>query len=892
MSWFQRLGNVARPARLSRELDRELSFHIAERVDELVASGMSEADAVREARRRFGSTERYRERARDADVLGWLESLVADLRYAARALRASPAFALVAVLSLALGIGANTAIFSLVDAVMLRSLPVSHPEELVQVNIGDDGAEVTNPIWEAVRDRGGLFAAAAAFAPRRFDLASGGEARYALGNWVSGGYFGMLGVRPALGRLLVPDDDRRGCAATVVLSHGFWRSEMGGDPRVVGRALALDGHPFTIVGVADASFTGLEVGRAPQVYAPICAEAVVEGKGSTLDNRSVWMYNIVARLAPGVTLADARARLAAASPAIFTATLPGDWDARGQQEYLSNVLTPEAATNGLSALRVRYRQPLLVLMGVVGVVLLIACANVANLLLARATAREHEIAVRLAMGAGRGRIVRQLLTESVMLAVLGAALGVVVARWGTGALVALLSTRAQPVWLDLAVSWRVLGFTAAVATATGVAFGLVPAWRATRVQPQAAMRARGRGTASAHRAFGAGQALVVGQVALSLALVCAAGLLLGTFRKLDTLDPGFDREGLLLVSASGGRVERTPERQRAERSAIIERLAAAPGVRAVSASVITPVSGIGWNERLRVEGFTPRDERDALAYFNGVTDGYFGTLGSSIVAGRDFTRADGVGSPRVAIVNRAMARRFFGDASPIGRTIRADRPNAQPDPIEIVDVVEDASYRSLREEPPPTVFVPIDQMTDPFPWVFFELRTAGSPSAVVPVVKRELAQVAPDLALEFTTMSDQVRSSLARERLMALLSASFGALALLLAVVGLYGIMAYGVARRRGEIGVRIALGATRARVVRLVLGEAGRLVVAGLVLGTLLALAGSRLVASFLYGLAPTDPATIALSAFVLASVALAAGALPAWRAARLDPMVALREE
>ena len=893
MAWYHRLANLVRSRRLSRDLDREISFHLAERVDELVAGGMSREEAERAARRRFGNPTALKERTRDVDVLGWLESVLADLRYAARALRRSPGFAAVAILSLGLGIGANTAIFGIVDAVMLRSLPVLRPQELLQVNFGAGrGDTFTNPLWEEIRDRQDVFDGIFAYSNQEFDLAAGGEARRTAGAFVGGAFFETLGVRPAAGRLLAAGDDVRGCPGVAVLGHGLWQSEYGADPGILGRSISLDGHPMTIVGVAAREFSGIEVGRATQLYVPLCAESILRGEGSALDERSHWFLAIVGRPKEGLTPAAVGARLTALSPEILAATLPADWDARGRDEYLGWRFDVQPASNGLSQLRLRYRDALVALMGAVGVVLLIACANVANLLLARATARQREIGVRFAIGAGRRRIVRQLLTESLLLSLLGAAVGVLFARWGSDLLVRLLSTRETAVWLDLAIDVRVLAFTTAVAMLTGILFGLAPAWRATRVSPQAAMRAHASAAGDGRTRLLVPKTLVVAQLALSVVLVAAAGLLVGSFRTLATLDAGFARDGVLLVEADMRNAGIPEDRLRDVQHRMLDELRTIPGVLAASASELTPVSGMGWNGPLQVEGLAASDFRERMVFFNAVSEDYFETMGTALLAGREIGPGDVAGAPRVAVVNRAMARKFFGDGNPVGRTFVEERPDGVRPPVEVVGVVEDAKYMTLREAPRPVAYLSLRQNAVMHPGVYFELRTAGAPAGLVPRVVEVIGRQSPSVSLTFRTLADQVAASLARERLLATLSGAFGALALLLAMVGLYGTMSYSVARRSREFGIRIALGAVRPRLLRMVFGEVGRLALLGVALGALGALGASRIVESFLYGVSATDPLTLALAAATLVLVALVAGIVPAWRVARLDPVTALREE
>lgn len=900
MSWHHRLANFLRPARLGRDIDREVRFHVDELIDDLVARGRTPDAARREAYARFGHRQVVKERVRDVDVPRWLETLSGDLRYALRALRAAPAFTGVIVLSLALGIGANTAIFTLINAVMLRTLPVRDPGALVELTVADDGARngqsasvnstFTNPIWEAIRDGRPGLAGTLAFSNQGYDLSNGGVERPTQGAMVSGSYFNVLGVTPALGRLLLPSDDVRGCPATAVLAHAFWQAEYGGAPSVIGRTISLNGHAFEIIGVAPAGFLGVQVGRAPSVYFPICALDVLQPDRHALDARSNWYLSIMGRLAPGQTLAGTRAALATMARGVFEATTPQHWSPSEQERYRQKGLSARPASTGLSQLRGQYRDALYVLLAVVGVVLLVACANVAQLLMARAAAREHEVAVRLAIGAGRGRLVRQMLTESLVLAFAGAAAGLLFARWSSALIVGYLSP-GNPVALDLAMDPRVLGYTIAVAVATGLLFGVVPAWRSSRVDPQVAMHGAGRGVVgdSRHRIQ---RAMVAGQLALSLVLVVAAGLLGGSFRRLLTLDPGFRREGVLLADVNWARLGYPDEREAAIRQELLDRVRAIPGVQRASASLITPISGSGWNDLVAVDGFTPATERDALLWFNGIATDYMATMGTRLVAGRDIAADDRIGSPDVILINQAAVRHFFGGRDPIGRQLRVSTHDSLGAPLTVIGVVEDAKYRRMTEEAPPTAYVPLAQSPTWGPSVTLSIRTNGAPGALIPTVTRALAELDPAIGISFTSLETQVLNSLARPRLLATLSTFFGGLALLLAVIGLYGAIAYGVARRRPEIGVRLALGATRRGVIRMVIGEAGTVVLIGVVAGGILALAAGRVLAAFLYGVAPNDAATLALAAVTLAFVALLAGAFPAWRASTVDPMEALRRD
>ena len=892
MAWYHRLLNVVRSGRLGRDLDREISFHLAERSDALVDAGTGPDEAAREARRRFGNPTVHKERARDADVTRWLEAMAADVRYALRALRASPGFTFVAVLSLALGIGANTAIFGLTNSLVLKALPVRDPEGLLQVTLGDErGAYWTNPLWEQLRDHATSLQGAFAYGGQTINLADGGEARPANGAYVSGAFFTSLGVRAIAGRLLQPADDFRGCPGVATVSAGFAERTFGNAEAAVGRAISLNGHPYEVTGVADPAFFGVEVGRRDDVYVPICSQAIELGPNS-LDARSRWYLEVMARAGNGLSVERVRAALRALAPASYTATLPPNWSTAQQESYLKGTFDVLPAATGFSSMRKSYGRALITLMVVVGLVLLIACANIANLLLARGAARRHEIAIRLAIGASRGRVLRQLVTESLVLSLAGAAVGAVFAQWASHLLVGFLSTKGKAVYLDLAVDVRVLLFTGGIAVLTGLLFGMVPAWRASRVDPQVSMKAAGRGIVDADARHRAGRVLVIGQVALSLALVAAAGLLLGSFRTLATLNPGFRRHGVLLANTSFKNEKLAPAAQRVVQDAILDELRLVPGVEAAGAAVLTPVGNTMWNQFVEVPGYTPEKQDDALVWMNQVSDGYLSALGTPLLTGRDITPGEGPGTPQVAVINQAMAHRFFGAANPVGRTFRLIDGRKTSTPFEVIGVAADAKYQRLTDDAPPTAYFPFGQGDELWSQITFVVRGNGDPTALEAAVTSIVGAHGASISLRFTTIDEQLAASLTRPRLLASLSAFFGGLALLLAMIGLYGTMSYTVTRRRNEIGIRVALGAVRARVVSMVIGEALVLIVIGIALGLVLALATTRLVQAFLFGLTPTDPVTLAGAALLLTVVAVAASVIPALRAARLDPMDALRQD
>jgi putative ABC transport system permease protein len=892
VSW---LGRLLRGGRMERELDRELRDHIERQTADYVAGGMSEAEARRRARLEFGGLEGVKEECRDARGTRLASDLVQDLRYGLRVLRKSPGFTFVAIASLALGIGANTAIFTLVDSLLLRALPVRDPGALVRLKDGS----WTNPIWEAIRERAPqLVERAAACSNTRFDLASGGEAQLAEALYASGEFFDVVGVPAMLGRTFTRDDDRRGGGGSgpvAVLSYAFWQRRYGGAASAIGATLTLNAVPVTVVGVTPPGFFGPTVGRSFDVAVPIATvERLEPSDRSRLDSRSWWWLDVIARLRPGQTVEEATQALRAAQPQIREATLPENWRPKDLEQYLrEQPLTLVPASNGFSEVRGDYERPLLTVMGVVALVLLIACANLASLLLARANARRQELGARLALGASRQRLARQLLAECLLLALPGAALGLVVAQWGSRLLVRQITSQQGIVSLDVSLHWRVLLFTVAVTLGTALLFGVAPALRATGFSPQDAIRQQGR-TLAGEGPGALGGPLVVVQVALSLVLVFAAGLFLRSFSGLATRDLGLDDNALLLVNLDAQRSGKA-----LDRGALFERVASeartAPGVAAAAVSVIAPVSGMGWNNRFQVQGGPVHADREASAWMNAVTSGWFATYRTALVAGRDFDTRDAEGAPHVLIVNEEFVRKFVGAGATLGRVVEQEGEPGKPrPPLEIVGVVKDAVYHSPRDPAEPTVYVPMAQLPDADIWPFASLAVrshAGSPAGLSRPLAAAIARVDPKLSLTFRLLSDQVGAAMMRERIVAMLSGFFGFLALFLAGLGLYGVTSHAVNRRRTEIGVRIALGADSKGVVRLVLGRASRLIAVGVVTGAVISLLLARFVEALLYGLPPRDPGTLVGAAAVLVGVGLLAAGLPARRASRIDPAEVLRE-
>jgi len=894
MRWADKLRMRARSLfrrrRVEQELDDELRFHLEQQSDENLAAGMSAGEARYAARRAIGGLEQIKENCRDTRRVNWIVDLGKDAGYALRILRKSPGFTAAAVLSLALGIGINTAVFSLINAVLLRALPVKNPEQLVVFNHRND---FSYPMYVDLRDGNTVLSGLLCRFTIPASLSAEGQTQRISAELVSGNYFQVLGVEALIGRTLTPDDARLpGAQPVAVLSNGFWRSRFGSDPGVVGKTIRLDGQPFTVVGITPAGFQGTEVGVSPDVRVPItmCRALIPDLPSDVAMNERGWGWlDLVGRLKDGVSRAQAESALNVfyiharerEVGGVFK-DLPPDAKAR----MLSERLQLEPGSRGVSDLREMFSRQLWILMMGVGIVLVIACANVAGLLLARATARQREIAVRLALGAGRVRIVRQLITESVILALIAAAASLLIARWGSHVLASFLPELRLPVVLNLDPGFPVMGFAVIVSLAAGTLFGLAPALQLTRSAVAPALKAQAS-LSGLRGPFTFRKVLTVAQVALSLLLLAGAGLFVRTLRNLKALDLGYGRENVLLLELVPLLNGYSDVQSARFFEQVIDRVNQLPGVRAASLGSMGLLGPGLTRQGIHVEGGnTPRGEESA-GWINSVSSKYFETLRIPLLLGRSFTVRDAKGAPRVAIVNQTFSRRYFGSAIAVGRRFGI----GDVSDIEIVGIVQDGKYKDVRERTPNVVYLPFEQNFDE-PMTLYA-RTVGDPTKVATAIRHAVQAVDPNVPVyNVRTLEAQLDESLSQERLVATLSSWFGAFALLLAAIGLYGVLAYSVTRRTNEIGIRMALGAERSGVIWMVLREALLLVSTGVAIGVPVALVLARLVSSLLYGLRPTDPLTLAASAILLFVVAAIASYLPARRASRVDPMMALRYE
>ena len=876
MSFWSRLGNVVRGDRLIRDIDEELESHIAE----AIAAGR---DPV-EARRAFGPPLLQREMSRDIRRVVWLGDSLMDFRYAMRALSRQPGFLVAAVLSLALGIGANTAIFSLIDAVVLRAIPVSKPEQLVQLtrvySKGQRGTSFSWPLYRYLRDGTQAFSGMLAedSGINRIDIDLHGSERVDAAA-VSGNYYAVLGLTPAAGRLLVPEDDVLGAQGVAVISDQYWQRRFARDPSAIGQVFTLKSVPVTIVGVTPPEFFGTLPGTNPDVTLPLSMSRLTGrwDDDAWRQRDGMNFLSVMGRVKPGTSSGQALVDVRAIFLSFVQAQAGQGIRMAGQQIGL------QTARNGFDRLRWRFSQPLLILMAIVGLVLLLACLNVSGLLLARAAARRREILVRCAIGAGRARLIRQFLTESLLLAILGSVAGVFLAIWFSSALVTLMANGATLV-LPRTPDWRLLAFTIAITLTTCLLVGVVPSLHATRLDLALGLQdARG----SSRRRLGG--ALVIGQIAISLVLLIGATLFVGTLIKLYSMDAGFRRDGLLTLKLDTREKPDSPRRQAVE-SDLLQEIRRMPGVEAAGAAQILVISGGGWMGMVRVEGLTPAPNDEDTAYYNAVSPGFFETMGTPLVAGRDFAERDVQSGARVAIVSESFVKRYFPDGIALGRHI--SNPGAGIDHYEIVGVARDAKYLDLKEAFPRTVYVPLNQKRMAGPTLLVH-TIASNPMWLVPEVEGALHNLDPAMRLgNVRTFEEHIDRSILTERIMATLGAFFGVLALVVACLGIFGVMAFQVAQRTREFGVRVALGATPRRVTTLVLGDVSVIVAIGSVIGAATAAGVARMIKAFLFGVGTTDPAVFIFAMILLAVASLCAGYIPARRAARVDPMVALRHE
>ena len=895
-----RLRSLFRPGHVERELDDELRGHLERQIEAHRAAGLTAEAARAAALREFGNVPLVQEQVRDTRGVSWLEDLVRDGRYALRSLRRARGYAVAAMASLALGIGANTAIFSLIDDVMVEKLPVDDPNRLFFIDNSDgkSGGRSAPPYpgFELMREGNRFMAGMAAFDENQFKVTIDGAPESVRGQYASGNFFEVLGVRALHGRTFTPADDsvfERGGpeGAVAVISHGFWRRRFGMDPAVLGRTIQVGTSLATIVGITPPEFTGLQTGSPIDVTIPMMLA------GRSVRARELWWFSAVGRLKPDATVEQARADL----EVLWDAYMVDIGQPRERRNpYFSGIALVPAA-KGLDGVRRQFSQPLLILMGIVLTVLLIGCANVANLLLARASARWNEIAVRLSLGASRARVVRQLVTEGAVLVVLGTVAGLAFARWGVSFLTRMLAPGGSGIVLTPEFNWRVLLFTAVVAALTTLLFSLAPALHATRVD---AAKPSATGVTPSARPLRLRQTLLVVQVTLSVALLCAAGLFVRTLANLYDFDTGFESAGVLTmeIGATLPTVNvppRTPERREmharvgAMWEEAIARVRELPGVVTAGAGGMSPLTGRDRGVLIQWFGGPPVPQEDREIHINQVTSGFVETMGIELLAGRGLTDRDRGGAPRVALLNETAAGVYFGSRQAALRRQIWFPGQTVEEPYEVVGVVRDVRYVDLRTPDEPMAYLPIEQSLEPMTSAVVVVRAQGDVSAVVSSARDAARRALPGgFALRVASMEERVDASLLRERLLSLLATFFGGLALALAWIGLYGVMTYAVVRRTREIATHVAIGAPQASIIWMIVREMMAVVAIGAVLGAAAALLAGRYLRTQLFDVAPADPAAVAAAVLLLLVVAVAAAYRPARRAARIDPVVALRME
>ncbi|MBS1827162.1 MAG: ABC transporter permease [Acidobacteria bacterium] len=831
---------------------------------------------------------------------------MADIRYAFRVLARTPIISLIVVASLALGIGANTAIFSMIHQIILRSLPVEAPEELAffyqpgpaQGRTSSDDKDMPafhHPMFRELQQRQTSFTGIAGFRASSASISYQGSAVPGRVNLVSGNYFQVLGLKPTIGRLFTEDDDKTpGAHSVVVLDHGFWTRQLGARADVLNQSITVNGHPLTVVGIATAKYQGETPGREVDVYVPIRMKAQMTPNWNGLDNRKDYWVNLVGRIKPGVTLKQAEEVINGPYHAMLEeeAKLLTQPSPRFLEQWLKKRIVLRAFNEGRGGMKREARVPLYLLTGITGFVLLIACANAANLLLAKASGRRKEIAIRLSMGASRARLVRQLLAEALVLSVGGGILGIAVANWTMNATLRFVPPSANSGFLTDDLPAPVLLYCLAISLLTGLVFGLYPAWQATRTQVATTLKDQGASVVGAASGKAFRNSLVVGQVALSLLLLFSAGLFSMSLVKLTRVDLGIDPDRLITFSLRPSLSNYNAARSVALFEQLEDKLSATPGVKMVSGSMVPVIAGDNWNNSINVEGYSPADKEDVHSSFSEVGPGFFATMGTPLIGGREFTRRDSAGAPKVAIVNESFVKRFCQGRNPIGMRMGSDTgPQAKRD-IEIVGVVKDSRYSDLNSEQRAVYYTPYRQ-DERLGSLYFYVRTTIEPEQFAAIIRREVARLDPNVPVDrLRTMNAQIDESIFVQRLISTFAATFAGLATLLAAIGLYGVLAYTVTQRTREIGIRMALGANATEVRGLVLREVGLLLGIGVVIGAAGALAVGQLFESVIFGVKARDPFVLAGSVAVLSLVAILAGSLPARRATKIDPMVALRYE
>ncbi|HLN02626.1 MAG TPA: ABC transporter permease [Bryobacteraceae bacterium] len=905
MSWINRLIGSLRKNRLEDQLDEEQQFHLEMRRQEFIATGIEPGEARWRARRLFGNQLLLKERTRDMDTIRWIETLWQDLRYAGRMLRKTPVFGAVVVVTLALGIGANTAIFTLINAVMLQNLPVKNPGELVLFFDGiDDGVYdgdgfpgdiFSYPAWEYFRDRNESFQELCAFRQSSDLLVmhvagspDSGPKEQADGHLVSGNYFAVLGVQAVIGRMLTAKDDALAAPHVAVISYDFWRRRFNLDNSVIGKSVDLNGTVFHIVGVAPREFFGERVSSPPEFWLPLSRQPQVLRRASWLANRNVHWLNLMGRLKAGVTPERAQATVNTQLQQFYAAEAGTHITPERLRQLHEAYVQLKPGGRGISWMRVMYSEPLHLLMAVVALVLLIACANVATLLLARASARSREMFARLALGASRSRLMRQLLTESLLFAILGGAAGIALAWWGVKVLSSMVRvTSVVNVQPDVVV----LSVTLGLSVVTGIGFGLVPALRSSRMAGM--VRSFGRSSDFGMSKFNPAHALVILQVALASVLLVGAGMLTHSLLNLQRQDLGFHRDNLLLVRTDARLAGYQPAGLVPLYQQMQDRLNALPGVLAATIAQYSPISGTSNSSNCSIEGYAPPPDKNMDVYTVEVGPRFFETLGTPLVLGRPIELRDTPAAPTVAVVNESFIQKFLPKQNPIGRHFNLGAP-FHPPGAEIIGVAADSKYYALSETPKPMAFFSAWQSGGREAYVGeLLIRTSQDASGAAAEVRQAMHQIDSRLPiLDVSTLRRHIDNSLDQERMITNLCSFFGLLALLLASIGLYGTIAYSVVRRTNEIGIRMALGAQRPQVLWMVLREAVVLIILGLMFGLPLALGATRWIKSFLFGTPPVDLAGIGAAIVLMIAVSALAGFLPARRATKVDPMEALRYE